>query len=185
MNLRLCGRVYNLPCPSETRPTDAAVVAVCLPGVIQVDALLANQLRVTPYMLSLPSNISQPTTLSLNLTWDPAAAPAAAAAAAAPAAAVTYSVQHEPAAAITVSNGWYGSARAIEYVYQAADVRFNSSKVAVNTSAGAQTELKVRLLGCAATRLACCCAALPVHHTQHSRPAVADFSKHVLTHGLC
>ncbi|WIA37929.1 hypothetical protein OEZ86_001306 [Tetradesmus obliquus] len=112
-------------------------------GVIQVDALLANQLRVTPYMLSLPSNISQPTTLSINLTWDPAAAPAAAAAAAAPAAAVTYSVQHEPAAAITVSNGWYGSARAIEYVYQAADVRFNSSKVAVNTSAGAQTELKV------------------------------------------
>ncbi|KAF6253111.1 hypothetical protein COO60DRAFT_466940 [Scenedesmus sp. NREL 46B-D3] len=111
-------------------------------GIIQVDGFLTNQLRVSPYMLSLPSGISQPSTFTLHLTWDPAAGSAAAAAPAA-AAAVTYNVLHEPAAAITVADGWYGTESSIEYVYQAVNVTFGSSKVAVNTVKGSQAELKV------------------------------------------
>jgi hypothetical protein len=113
-------------------------------GVIQVDGLLSNQLRVSPYMLSLPSGVTQPTPFTLNLTWDAAAGPAAAAAPPA-AAAVGYSVLHEPAAAITVDNGWYGTESSIEYVYQAVDVAFDNSKVVVNTAKGTKTELKVRV----------------------------------------
>jgi hypothetical protein len=149
------------------------------PGVIQVDAFLSNQLRVSPYMLSLPSNITQPTAFSFNLTWDPSARPSAAAAPTAAAANVTYSVLHEPAAAITVSNGWYGSANAIEYVYQAADVKFGSSKVAVSTASGAQTELKVWTL-----HRPCCtgCTARCVCHNDRPHMCHARCARTIIWH---
>jgi hypothetical protein len=57
-------------------------------------------------------------------------------------------VSHEPAAAISVSDGWYGTDAAIHYVYEAVNVTFGSSKVEVSPVDGAQTELKVRPMHC-------------------------------------
>jgi hypothetical protein len=59
---------------------------------------------------------------------------------------VIYQLEHEPAASMTVSNGWYGTAASIEKVYEAADVVFNPSQVVVNASEGVSSIVQVRYI---------------------------------------
>lgn len=109
-----------------------------------MDSLLSNKLKVSPLMISLPSAISGPTTYTLSLIWAGEAAPAARRTAAVAAASlVSYSVIHDPAAAMTVANGWYGSDHSISYVYEAVNAAFDRAEVAVDTTGSSKAELKV------------------------------------------
>jgi len=104
-------------------------------GVLQVNALLDNQLSVSPMMVQLPSSLADTYTVNVTLTWRGPTHPAGK---------VAYQLKHEPAASMTVSNGWYGTAASIQKVYKAADVVFNPPQVVVNATEGESTMVQVR-----------------------------------------
>lgn len=93
---------------------------------MQVDALMDNQLSLSPMMIQLPSALNATYTANVTLKWLGAPHPAGS---------VTYEATHLPAAAITVDNGWYGTDAAISKVYAAAILKISPERVVVPTTA--------------------------------------------------
>jgi hypothetical protein len=69
------------------------------PGLLKVDAMVFNQLSVSPMLLSLPSNLSEPFTTNFTVTWTGPSNPSRDL--------VVYNIVHQPSKALTISDGWY------------------------------------------------------------------------------
>lgn len=107
-------------------------------GLLQVDAFFTNQLRVTPLMINLPSDLRQQhINTTVRLQWQGLPVNTSRQV-------VMYDISHVPAAAMTLSNGWYGTDKSIEYLYEAAEVNFEQQVVAINTSSSKTRKLQVR-----------------------------------------
>eukprot|EP00775_Hariotina_reticulata_P009901 gene9901-10058_t len=120
--------------PDEDNSSFLEPLAKVGAGVLQVDALLQNQLSVSPMMVQLPSSLTDASTINITLTWRGAPHPAGK---------VAYQLKHEPAASMTVSNGWYGTAASIRKVYETADVVFSPAQVVMDTTDGQSAVVQV------------------------------------------
>lgn len=105
-------------------------------GVIQADAFISNQLHVAPLMMTLPSEIRQPTNVTLQLQWQGQPLNTTTFMA-------VYDIEHVPAVSITLNNGWYGTNASIQYVYRAAQMVPSMSAVAINTKTHEVRNLQV------------------------------------------
>jgi hypothetical protein len=105
--------------------TDSTLNISIAAGVLQVDALMNNQLSISPMIIQLPSALETVHITTITLRWLGAPHPAGS---------VAYEATHLPAAAITVNNGWYGTDASISKVYAAASVKISPEHVVIHTN---------------------------------------------------
>lgn len=111
----------------------------CSAGIIQADALLANQLTAQPSLITIPSGINQPYVSTLTVAWEgPAHSDRF----------VTYNITHVPAYSVPLDKGWYGNRYESRRVAFAAAVAVQPSQVVLDTTNTHPVKIKVGWFAC-------------------------------------